>query len=119
MSRPCPCFAELYGDLNCLNREEKMGMPKYAAKTDRNQDEIVRALLRCGCDVHYIRRPVDLLVGRAGKNYLLEIKVPKSKGEGGGQLTPEQAQFFGIWRGQAAIVETPDEALRAVGLASG
>ncbi|MDR2055431.1 MAG: hypothetical protein LBQ10_06135 [Desulfovibrio sp.] len=91
-------------------------MPKYAAKSDRNQALIIEALQRCGCDVQYIRRPTDLLVGRAGKNFLLEVKVPKAKGERGGRLTPEQEGFFASWRGQKAIVETPLDALRAVGL---
>ena len=108
------------GPLACQVCEEmKMGMPKYAARVDRNQALIIEVLLRSGCDVLYIRRPVDLLVGRAGKNYLLEIKMPKSKGENGGRLTPEQERFFGDWRGQAVVVETPTDALRAVGLLGG
>lgn len=91
-------------------------MPRYAAKVDRNQQAIVDALKRCGCDVLVIGRPVDLLVARAGKNYLLEVKVPKAKGEPGGKLTPEQEEFFMTWRGQKAIVKTPGEAIAAVGL---
>lgn len=93
-------------------------MPKYAAKVDRNQSEIVDALRAGGCDVRIIEQPVDLLVARAGINFLLEVKVPKSKGERGGKLTPEQEVFFKEWRGQKAIVRTPEEALRAVGLVS-
>jgi hypothetical protein len=116
----CACPAEaVAGPLACQTCEENMGMPKYAAKVDRNQALIVEVLLRCGCDVQYIRQPTDLLVGRAGKNYLLEIKVPKAKGEHGGKLTPEQEEFFAAWRGQATVVETPEDALRAVGLFGG
>lgn len=93
-------------------------MPKYAAKVDRNQREIVDALKSCGCDVMFIGKPVDLLIGVRGKNLLLEVKAPKAKGEPGGKLTPEQEVFFKEWRGQKAIVRTPEEALRAVGLLS-
>lgn len=93
-------------------------MPKYAAKVDRNQREIVDALKSCGCDVMFIGKPVDLLIGVRGKNLLLEVKVPKAKGEPGGKLTPEQEVFFNNWRGQKAVVRTPEEALQAVGLSA-
>lgn len=66
----------------------------------------------------FLGKPVDLLAARAGINFLLEVKVPKAKGERGGKLTPEQEVFFKEWRGQKAIVRTPEEALRAVGLVS-
>lgn len=55
-------------------------------------------------------------MGRAGKTYLLEVKVPKAKGERGGWRTPEQEAFFAEWRGHVAQVATVDEAFRAVGL---
>lgn len=90
-------------------------MPKYAAKVDRNQREIVDALKECGCDVMFIGKPVDLLIGVRGKNLLLEVKVPKAKGEPGGKLTPEQKNFFANWRGQKAVVRTAEEALIVVG----
>ena len=93
-------------------------MPKYAAKVDRNQREIVDALKSCGCDVMFIGKPVDLLIGVRGKNLLLEVKVPKAKGEPGGKLTPEQEVFFKGWRGQKAVVRTAAEALQAVGLSA-
>ena len=95
-----------------------MGMPKYAAKVDRNQSEIVDALTAAGCDVMFIKKPVDLLVGLRDANFLLEVKVPKAKGERGGTKTDEQKKFFATWRGQKAEVRTPEEALRAVGLKS-
>lgn len=90
-------------------------MPKYAAKVDRNQREIVDALKSCGCHVMFIGKPVDLLIGVRGKNLLLEVKVPKAKGEPGGKLTPEQEVFFKEWRGQKAVVRTAEEALIVVG----
>lgn len=90
-------------------------MPKYAAKVDRNQSEIVEALKAGGCDVMFLGKPVDLLIGVRGKNLLLEVKVPKGKGEPGGKLTPEQEEFFANWRGQKAVVRTAEEALQVVG----
>jgi hypothetical protein len=57
----------------------------------------------------------DLTVGRAGQNYLLEVKdwqKPPSKK----QLTADEQQFFDEWRGHVARVETIEEALREVGL---
>ena len=86
-----------------------MTMPKHAAKADRNQQEIVQALKRIGCDVEYIRTPVDLLVGLRNMNFLLEVKIP------GGELTPEQKDFFAKWRGQKAVVTNIHEAFKAVG----
>lgn len=92
-----------------------MSLRRFAAKADRNQPEIVAALKAAGCDVIFIGKPVDLLVSRHGINFLLEVKVPKVKGERGGRLTPEQEEFFATWRGQKAVVRTVEEALQAVG----
>ena len=92
-----------------------MSKPKHGAKVDRNQGDIVAELKKIGCNVEVIGTPVDLLVGFRGRNYLLEVKVPKSKGERGGKKTEAQEEFFATWRGQKAIVQSPDDALRAVG----
>ena len=92
-----------------------MSLRRFAAKADRNQPEIVAALKAAGCDVMFVGKPVDLLVGVRGKNLLLEVKVPKGKGEPGGKMTPEQEEFFANWRGQKAVVRTAEEALQVVG----
>lgn len=92
-----------------------MSLRRFAAKADRNQPEIVAALKAAGCDVMFIGKPVDLLAAKNGVNYLLEVKVPKGKGEPGGRLTPEQEEFFANWRGQKAVVRTAEEALQVVG----
>lgn len=86
---------------------------RLARKVDSNQAEIIAVLLRCGCTVYPIGQPLDLLVGRAGVNYLLEIK----NAAGRNRIEPGQQKFFREWNGQASIVWTLDEALRAVGLA--
>jgi hypothetical protein len=50
-----------------------------------------------------------------GTNLLIEIKdgqkVPSAR-----KLTPDEAAWHQSWRGQVAIVESVDDALRLVGL---
>ncbi|MCL1888902.1 MAG: hypothetical protein FWF99_00155 [Desulfovibrionaceae bacterium] len=92
---------------------------RRAAKTDANQAEIIQALRRVGAEVLDLSRVgqgcPDLLVGFRGRNYLLEVKRPKAKGQRAGTLTPDQERFFSEWRGQVAIVRTVDDAPKAVG----
>lgn len=95
-----------------------MSINRYAAKTDKNQSEIVQALRNAGCDVYYIKQPVDLAVGRASKTYLLEVKAPKAKGQQAGKPTDKQKEFLANWRGHVAVVHTIEEALKAVGLSN-
>lgn len=91
-----------------------------AAKVDANQAEIVRVLRDCGVSVqslHDVGKGVpDLLCGYRGQNFLLEIKdgskVPSAR-----LLTPQQQDWHEAWRGQKAIAETPEQALRVLGLA--
>lgn len=109
---------------------------RHAARTDRNQAEIVKALRAAGCSVqclHAVGGGVpDLLVGlRArrvfasptGDRYevreplaiLLEVK-DGTKPPSERQLTPDQVRWHREWRGPVAVVTTVDEALRAVRL---
>ena len=92
---------------------------RRAAKVDENQAEIVAALRKCGCTVQSLaavgKGVPDLLVGRAGVNYLLEVKdgnKPKSARD----LTPDELRWLHGWRGSAVVVETVDEALKATGV---
>lgn len=79
--------------------------------SDLNQKVIVSMLRKCGFEVHIIDRPVDLLVGYAGRWVLLEVKNVSGKN----QLTPGQRRFFeDIPKGPAFVVTTFDEAYRAV-----
>jgi hypothetical protein len=82
---------------------------RWAKKRDLNENSIVEALEAIGCDV-LKASDVDLIVGRAGKNFLLEVKQPK-----GAKLQPIQKRLRQSWRGQYAIVTTPIEALKAIG----
>lgn len=86
---------------------------KYAKRRDLNEPEIIAALRAAGCDVLQAD-DVDLLVGRAGQNFLLEVKRPKRASES--RIKPIQKRLRDGWRGQYAIVTTPEAALAAVGV---
>jgi hypothetical protein len=100
------------------------GQPRFARRRDANEPAIVAALQAAGCVVTRLHEPVDLLVGRDGTNYLLEVKLPL--GPCGGRPASElgksqriQTAWLGSWIGQVSIVRTPEEALAAVGIVTG
>jgi len=88
---------------------------RKAAKTDRNQIEIVDALRQIGASVQSLAATgkgcPDLLVGYRGINYLMEIKdgekVPSAR-----ELTIDQKHWHSIWRGSVHTVKSVDEALK-------
>ena len=92
---------------------------RLRAAVDANQPEIVAALRRCGCTVALTHQlgggAGDIIVGRQGVNYWLEIKdgskVPSKR-----ELTPDEIEFHARWRGHIQVVNSVDEALRAVGV---
>lgn len=63
----------------------------------------------------------DLLVGFRFANFLLEVKRFKgaTKRNPISDLSDSQLKFFGHWRGQADVVRTATEALRAIGAITG
>lgn len=83
-------------------------------RVDNTQYEIVDALRGAGCTVWSLASigggMPDLLVGRAGVNYLLEVKSAK------GRLTRLEMEFEVTHEGQVATVRSAAEALAAVGL---
>ncbi len=87
---------------------------RRAARTDRNQAEIVQALRRAGASVLLLHRVgqgcPDILCGKNSQNYLLEIKTME------GALTPDEAEFVAGWSGQVQVVRSVEEALRAIGM---
>lgn len=91
---------------------------KRAARTDRNHREIVAALHKAGCSVQSLasvgRGTPDLLIGRAGRNYLMEVK-DGTKPPSARRLTEDQKIWHAGWRGQVVIVETVADALQAIG----
>ena len=87
---------------------------RWAAKVDANQAEIVQALRDAGASVLVLSRVgqgcADLAAGVRGETFFLEVKTDK------GKLTPREQEFMEGWRGHYAIVRTPEEALKAIGL---
>lgn len=87
---------------------------RRAAKTDRNQIEIVRALRQAGASVqplHMVGEGVpDLLVGFRGVNLVMEVKdgmLPPSRQK----LTQDERGWHDSWRGQKSIVADVSQAL--------
>jgi hypothetical protein len=81
---------------------------RYAKKRDENEPEIIEALEDAGCLVMQTDK-IDLLVQRGTQQFLLEVKMPK------GKLTRLQAELLAEgWR--IAVVRSPEEALKAIGL---
>lgn len=84
-------------------------------KRDANHAEIVQALKTVGCSVLDLADVghgcPDLLVGYAGRNWLMEVKDGDNKA-----LTPDESRFALLWRGQRATVRTVDEALAIIGM---
>lgn len=83
-------------------------------RRDVNHAEIKQALEDCGCSV-WDTADVgggfpDLVVGRQGRTFLLEIKTAKGKEK------PAQRAAREVWRGSWQVVRTVDEALHVVGI---
>ncbi len=85
---------------------------RYAARVDKNQQDVVKALRDAGCYVYVLGLPVDLLVGIGDQVYLVEIKDGPSK-----QLTRLQQDFFGNWTGGSLYrINSVEDALRMIGV---
>lgn len=91
----------------------------HSGRTDANQSDIVKALLAAGCSVQSLASvglgTPDLLAGRAGINYVLEVKdgnrIPSER-----VLTADEKKWHGRWQGQVAVVENVEQALEACGI---
>lgn len=90
---------------------------RHRARVDANHPEIVKALRQIGCSVQSLANVgkgcPDLLVGRAGRNILLEVK-DGSKVKSRRGLTADEAIWAMNWAGQVAIVESVAEAIAVV-----
>lgn len=86
----------------------------HQGRVDINHMLIVEALRKAGCTVQSLTSVgggcPDLAVGRAGRNYFLEVKQPD------GVLTPDQVVWHQAWNGQVATVRDVTIAFAAVGL---
>lgn len=85
---------------------------------DANQSEIVAALRKIGASVtplHTVGGGVpDLLVGRAGQTWLIEVKDGR-KPPSDRRLTPDQVEWHAAWRGgPVAVVEDAGAALALI-----
>jgi hypothetical protein len=84
-----------------------------AKRIDDLQPEIVLTLRKTGCTVLSLaavgKGCPDLLVGFAGRLYLLEVKSEH------GHLTGDQVIFHNTWYQHVQVVHNELEALRAIG----
>jgi len=85
-------------------------MHRLRYRTDLSQKSIVDALTAAGCLVHRCDIPGDLLVRSRNRLYLLDCGRTK----GSKPRTKEQLERFTLWG--VVVVQTPEEALAAVGL---
>ena len=96
-------------------------MRKFA-RVDDNHAEIAAALRQVGCSVQSLASLgngcPDLLVGTHKANFLLEIKDGR-KSPSKRRLTPDEKDWHEAWRGQVCVVESVNDALKAVGMMQG
>jgi len=89
---------------------------RRAGRIDANQNLIVAGLRDCGYSVAITSQLgsgfPDIIVGSSsGRNYLFEIKDP-SQPPSKRKLTKDEEEFKASWRGQYAVIETLDDALK-------
>jgi hypothetical protein len=87
---------------------------RRAAKVDANQADVVSALRKVGASVTPIHMVgsgcPDLLVGFRGRTVVMEVK-DGAKPPSARKLTDDEAVWFGNWKGEAYVVETPEQAI--------
>jgi hypothetical protein len=93
---------------------------RRAAKVDRNQPEIVKALRAVGACVQSLAAVgegvPDLLVGYRDQTVLIEVK-DGSRPPSERQLTDQQIEWHAAWRGGRCVVAgNVQEALAAIGV---
>lgn len=81
----------------------------HAKRRDENELEIVHALEQIGCHVTRLDDPFDLLVGYRGRDFKMEVKMPR------GTLTDDQVDYIADNRGAPLhVVTTVDQAIAVV-----
>ena len=87
---------------------------RRAAKVDDNQPLIVLTFRKLGWSVeclHAVGGGVpDLLIGKMGFNFLVEVKDGK-KPPSKRKLNADQVEWHEKWRGQACVIETVEQAM--------
>jgi hypothetical protein len=83
---------------------------RKAARTDANQQEIVRALKAAGISVEYIKLPFDLVIYNPRKNETAfgECKTAE------GRFTKGQIEFIQRWPGKIYVFRSAEDAVRQV-----
>lgn len=80
---------------------------RRAAKVDGNHKEIVEEFRRLRCSVVSLAAVgggvPDLLVGFGGRNFLVEVKLPK------GKVSELQKKWYEYWEGYATVVRSIEE----------
>lgn len=82
-------------------------IPRYAARRDTTEPEIILALEQMGFHVEQVSAPgiPDLILSRGGQFYLAEVKTGK------GRLTKAQSVFHAAHRAQIPILRTVEQAI--------
>jgi len=70
-----------------------MTIPRYAAKRDNVEQDLIKILKGCGISVERTDQPFDALLHFRGKTYVAEFKDPKMKGKKN-EFTDDQHRFF-------------------------
>lgn len=96
-------------------------MTIFSPTRDKNEPEIIRALVAVGATVTRLHEPgvPDLLVGHKGVTYLIEVKGPAGKrgGVANRTLTDTQGKWWEAWRGaRPVIVRSVEDALAVIGI---
>lgn len=86
-----------------------MSLPRYNAQRDANERPIIDALQKFAL-VEQMNRPCDLLVRFRGRVFILEVDNPATKNR---KRDDAQLLFLNLW--EVPIVQTPEDALRAIG----
>jgi hypothetical protein len=89
------------------------------ARTDDNQQLIVKQLRQLGCSVAITsmigKGFPDFVIGYQNKNYLIELK-DSAKFKSQKQLTTDEVKFFDLWKGQVNKCETLAEICLIIGI---
>jgi hypothetical protein len=84
---------------------------RWNRRTDHNQKLIVEALRKAGCSVLCLNGTIDLLVGKDGRTFLIEVKNKSGRN----RLQESQKKLIEEWNGtEIHIVRTVEEALRVI-----
>ena len=92
---------------------------RWAKRVDENQADVVKELRSYGVTVQSLAEVgggcPDILCGWMDQSFVFEIKNPEQP-KSGRKLTRDEDQWIKAWRGQVAVIETAEEALRIMGV---